>query len=201
MKKILFSLSVIALVSVISIGGTLAYFSASETRTITMSSATVSLGEIGVSPFDIEGLAPGKEVTHDFTIEYTGSETANLYIGAKTAECLASNCKDMSPVLEYRLEETWESGAHKSWVTYENDPSNSNWMNFDGSEHLLREWRKTHSSLTNGDTAYGKLYLRMKTDVEDINDYQNSKDKFDVIFYAEQETGDGPEGFPYDHEE
>ena len=205
MKKILFSLAVIGIVSVVTVGGTLALdlFSAEDTQIITMGSGTVTLGTVSVAPTTIEDLAPGKVVEQKFEIEYLGSETVDLYVGAREADCNVWNCKDFSPVLEYRLERTQGTGGlHDAWVTY--GDGRNDWRDLDPNNdinNILRSWKETHSGLTDTDKAYGKLYLRMKTSVSDINDYQNKIDKFEVIFYAEQEIGSGPSGAPYDYQE
>ena len=206
MKKILFSLALVAAVSAVSIGGTIAYLSdTSVVEGNTISTGTVVLGNTHNLPFAIENLAPGGEFSTDLAIQYDGSLPADLYLGAKQESGM-----DLGPVLQYRLERMnivnsdwehggWIVGGGNTWVDVD-DPNNN----------ILAEYIKTHSDLEDGDWARARLHVRMKDggdnvdfgDIDGIhhwNDLQGIEESLTLILHAVQAGGDAPTDAPRDY--
>ncbi|MGM0629256.1 MAG: TasA family protein, partial [Patescibacteria group bacterium] len=204
MKRIILSLAVIAVVGLVSIGGTLAYLS--DTATVegnVLSTGSVALGEEHNLPFEIENLAPGESFQRDLAVQYDGSLPADLYIGAKEEGGM-----DLGQVLQYKLQrmETskWTPG---DWIV----GGESTWKDFSGNANLLAAYIKTHEGLEEGDWARVRLHIRMKdgddnVDFDDIdgvhhwNDYQNMEESITLIMHAVQEGGTPDLGVPRDYD-
>lgn len=84
-KKILLSLSVIAAVATIAVGGTIAYFSDTETSTNnTFSAGTIDIAVNGENPwtsneeYEIKDMKPGQVDYSNFTIKNVGSNPVNV---------------------------------------------------------------------------------------------------------------------------
>jgi len=83
MKKILISLSVIVAVAAIVIGGTIAYFSDTETSTgNTFSAGTIDIAIDGTNPwtksYDVDDLKPGETGYINFDITNVGQNPVNI---------------------------------------------------------------------------------------------------------------------------
>jgi predicted ribosomally synthesized peptide with SipW-like signal peptide len=77
MKKILFSILIIAVVAAVAAGGTVAYFSASQTITGTVSAGTITLaagvGDYNTKSFTLSGMLPGQSQTFHTLIKNPNS--------------------------------------------------------------------------------------------------------------------------------
>lgn len=85
-KKILLSLSVIAAVATIAVGGTIAYFSDTETSTgNTFTAGTIDISVDGENPwtstekYQLNDMKPSQIEYTNFTIENTGTNPANVW--------------------------------------------------------------------------------------------------------------------------
>ncbi len=86
MKKILISLSVIAAVAAIAVGGTIAYFSDTETssgNTFTAGTLDLTLGESGGAPITLTNMKPGDSGSGIITVSNVGSLAGKLYATSK----------------------------------------------------------------------------------------------------------------------
>ncbi|WP_052446676.1 TasA family protein [Candidatus Soleaferrea massiliensis] len=83
LKKITLIVSAVALVAIIAVGGTLAWFTDSKdvVNTVTYGDVKIDLQEPNYDPEDAKNITPGEEITKDPTITNTGVNDA--YFRAK----------------------------------------------------------------------------------------------------------------------
>jgi len=122
MKKILISLSIIAVIAVVSIGITTAYFTDTEkSENNTMAAGTMDLnidgGNTAVQTMSLSNKAPGDIGTEDSVLKNVGSLGGELDITIGTVNNLA--CKDVNPgdLTEY-CDSTGTLGANAKMALY-----------------------------------------------------------------------------------
>jgi predicted ribosomally synthesized peptide with SipW-like signal peptide len=186
MKKILLSLLTIALVSVVAVGATRAYFADDEiVPGNTFSTGTVRIGETWQMPLTFSGLYPAAEQTSPiFAVKYIGSVKGDLYYGLK----FTPNHDDLSGVLYIQIERVTSAGDHIDWIY-------GGWTSV---TQPFNNWTKVASGLNQNEWAYYKLSVRM--DQNAGNEYQDKTAVNDVVLYAVQQGGPTPSGvIPYNY--
>ena len=206
MKKIVLSLAIITVVSAVSIGGTMAYFTATTTvDDNVLATGSVALGDYYGLPFEINNLAPGDRFEHDMRIEYDGSLPADLYLGVQEQD----EEMDLGPVLQYKIERMDSDWDHTGWIA--GGWGSDGWEDFQSTPHLLSEYVLTHSGLEQGDNARARLHIRMMDDSDDVdfedidaedwNDYQGVEEKVRLILHTVQAGAEAPTEPPRKYEE
>jgi predicted ribosomally synthesized peptide with SipW-like signal peptide len=81
MKKILISLSIIGVVGAIAVGGTIAYFSDTETstgNTFTAGTIDITVGTSGFVPVHLDDMKPSQVAYSNFTVTNSGTNPVNV---------------------------------------------------------------------------------------------------------------------------
>lgn len=78
-KRIFAAALVIIVVSALVTGGTLAYFSSTRDENVTVSTATIAVGETWNFPLIFSNLLPGETLSQDVSIKNTGNRDVDIY--------------------------------------------------------------------------------------------------------------------------
>jgi predicted ribosomally synthesized peptide with SipW-like signal peptide len=183
-KRIILSLAMIALTIAGVTSATVAYFSDTAVRqgnTFSMGTVKVNTAWTSGLPFSFVNLTPGAEsVSGVLGVGYGGSIPADLYLGMRGP----TSDPDLTPILDYYLEEVTAGGAHVGNVfgwTAANDP--------------YYHWKLVASNLTSGNWKYYRVHIHVHSDAP--NDYQGlSAEHQDVIIYAVQHGYPAPSTAP-----
>jgi len=188
--KIILSLVVIAAVSAIAVGGTLAYFSDTETVAgNTFASATLSIKNNtpawSVLPFTLTNFKPGDDIRRYITITNDGT------IDIGSLKISATNKMDPDKLLEnikvavYNEVEDFDQGIYSpDWG--KGQPV-SDWLtnvNVLGTPVYVNPGNTTGTVLAAGKNTVVQLWFRVPADLG--NEFQGKSATFDIEFLAEQ---------------
>lgn len=77
--RLVASLVVAVTVASLAIVGTLAYFSGTSTQNVTLTTATISIGNPGGFPLNFTNMLPGETITQNVSIQNTGNRAVDVY--------------------------------------------------------------------------------------------------------------------------
>lgn len=204
MKKILKSLSLIAAVAAIAIGGTIAYFSDTETSNNNVISAgTIDIAVDGENPwsedslYNIAGLEPSDETDINVTLENVG--TNDVVIWKKVSATDDGNLMSEPECLA-------EGGTYADPVCSANSPVDDissqfvYSMTIGGGTNIDQAWDVRVSDINDLWIPVGRLNQGQTVTVDQNyyfdetagNEYQGDSMTLDITFYAEQLNAPGP---------
>lgn len=188
MRKIIISLALVGLSSLVIVNATKAYFSSQAVNSnnqITTGVLTVSLAEHGIHtlPLNVSDLAPGGSITHCVrisntgTLPFDGSFTLN-----KVSESSPYSLYDVLKIKTY----LWSGGGAPDGNACKAS-STADWT--DLADYYLTEWLApvNFGSLPSGNDKYLKITFYLEDDLhmqgdEDVDDnlYQGSWVEYDL---------------------
>lgn len=185
-KRIIISLAMIALVIAGVTSATVAYFSATASKTgNTFSMGTVTLSDsTNGFPFAFANLIPGSQSESGLLqVQYTGSIPADLYFGVK-----AESGTDLKDILKMQIERMRYDGAnwvHDAWIFPTWEPVVT----------AFASWTKVSENVTQNQWNTYKISLLVKEDAG--NGYQGKSATNTVFIYAVQHGYSAPGTAPY----
>jgi len=186
-KKIILSLVMISLAIAGVTSATIAYFSdtaVSSGNTFTMGTVDLDTAWTSDFPFAFVNLTPGEEsVSGILGVGYGGSIPADLYFGMRDDG--TSGAFDLTPILDYYIEEVEAGGAHIRNV-----------FGWRPAIDAFENWNKVADSVNEGDWKYYKLHIKVSENA--TNQYQGQFAGNDVILYAVQHDAPPPSDQPWD---
>ena len=78
--RLVVSLAIVAAVASLAVIGTLAYFSGTSDDSVSIQTATISVGKVSGFPLSFTNMLPGETQAQDIQIQNTGSAKADLYV-------------------------------------------------------------------------------------------------------------------------
>ena len=178
MKKIILSLAMVAVVGAVAVGGTIAYFSDTETSTgNTFTAGTVDIAVDSENPWESTGqysfsnLEPSDDEDINVTLSNVGSNPVVVWKKVK----ITNEEKDLSTQFVYSMKVGGNDNIKKDWDVRVSDV-NDLWIPI--------------GRLNSGEslTVDQNYYF----DEEADNAYQGGSMTFDVTFYADQVNAPGP---------
>jgi len=185
-KRIIVSLAMIALVIAGVTSATVAYFSATASKTgNTFSMGTVILNEsTNGFPFAFTNLTPGSQSESGLLqVQYTGSIPADLYFGVK-----AESGYDLRPILSMQIERMrWDgfSWVNDAWIFPTWEPVNT----------AFASWTKVSENVTQNQWNTYKVSLLVDSNATD--GYQGQSASNTVFIYAVQHGYSAPSIMPW----
>lgn len=197
MKNITKSLLMITAVAALAIGGTVAYFSDTETstgNTISTGTIDISIGGTQTTPYELEDMKPGYTDYMNFTINNVGSNPANVWkklYGFNTTrendetEYAVGDPVDLQNAIIYDLAvKVYDASQNLIWFqTIYTDSDGKTLADVYGSE--------TGDGILLGmipSKGYMEVTQSYYMDPNADNRYQGEKMTFDMDLYAEQLT-------------
>lgn len=186
-KRIILSLAMIALVIAGVTSATVAYFSATASKTgNTFSMGTVTLNtSTNGFPFAFTNLTPGSQSESGLLqVQYTGSIPADLYFGVKDE----GGGDNLIPILKMQIERMRWDGAswvHDAWIFPTWEPVTT----------AFDSWTKVAENVTQNQWNTYKVYLLV--DEGAGNEYQGDSATNTVFIHAVQSGHPAPTTPPY----
>lgn len=114
-RRIAFSLLVIVVVIALTAAVTWAYFSGTQTKSTTITTATISLSGTAGFPLNFSNMLPGETQSKDVNVKNTGNRSADFYVQLLSSGAGTNFCSP-AQVLNVRIEDldvggNWYNGS------------------------------------------------------------------------------------------